>query len=533
MPGFWAQLQAINGNLSLNQKLSMLALGAVTLFGILGFVHLFNQSGYRPLATDADAATQQQILDLFQQQGISAAMSEDGRSILVSADVYRDADRLIRSGGLLDDGRVGLEIFDQNDWSITDFGQKMKFLRAKQGQIEQSIRSMSDVKDARVILSLQEDSLYVERLEPARATVQLTPYPGRSLSPNVVQGARQAVVGAVKGMAPENVSVIGPSGILLSSREGDGQFLSQRLLQLRRKLEDELTLKVLGILEPFASKVEVGTSLEIDFDQVQQKELLKDPVLLGEERSIMPAPGAAGVGGIPGFASNQGAAPQNGAQTPAGSATRETRNYSFSTIERLLNSPGGSIQGISMAVLIDHKTVQGQDDRGRPVDQRVPWPEQELETLRELVAAAIFLKPERGDKLTLVNVLFPELPSRPVAVETAGFFERNHYIIMPALRYLGILLLFLLFYLLIFRPLKRRVFAYVDRGPQLGPGQAPQLAGASGQLSGQQQLALPEGAQPQKRKEPSEEEKYGGEVTELAQKKPEVVTELVKEWLSG
>ena len=527
MAGFLAQIQAINRNLSLNQKLSMLALGAVTLFGILGFVYLFNQSGYRPLATDADAATQQQILDLLQQQGIPATTSEDGRSILVPADLYRDADRLVRSGGLLVDGRAGMELFDQTDWSITDFGQKVKFLRAKQGQIEQSIRSMADVKDARVILTLQEDSLFVERQEPVRATVQLTPFAGRSLGPKVVQGARQAVVGAVKGMVPENVSVIGPSGILLSSHEGDGQVLSDRLLQLRRKLEDELTLKVLGILEPVASKVEVRTSLDIDFDQVQQKEFLKDPVLVGEKRSVMPTPGAAGVGGIPGFASNQGAAPQSGAQTPAGSATSETRNYSFSTIERLLNSPGGSIKGISMAVMIDHKTVQGQNDRGRPVDQRVPWPEEELETLRELVATAIFLKPQRGDKLTLVNVPFQELPSQPLAVESVGFLEKNHYIIMPALRYLGLLLLFLLFYLLIFRPLKRRVFTYVDSGPQLAPGQAHQLAGAPGQ-----QLALPEGELPQKQQEPSEEEKYRGEVTQLAQKKPEVVTDLVKEWLT-
>lgn len=117
-------------------------------------------------------------------------------------------------------------------------------------------------------------------------------------------------------------------------------------------------------------------------------------------------------------------------------------------------------------------------------------------------------------------------------VETVGFFERNHHIIMPALRYLGILLLFLLFYLLIFRPLKRQVFAYVERNAgQLAPGQVPQLAGAPAQLGEHQQLALPEGEQPKKQKEPSEEEKYGGEVTELAQRKPEVVTDLVKEWL--
>lgn len=531
MPGFFAQLQAINRNLSLNQKLSMLALGAVTLFGILGFVYLFNQSGYRPLATDADAATQQQILTLLEQQGISATTSEDGRSILVPADRYREADRLVRADGLMKDGRVGMEIFDESDWSITDFGQKMKFLRALQGRLERSIQEQYMLRQVRVHLSLEEDSLFVEQRKPARASVQVTPFPGKDLEAGIVRGIRETVAFSVKGLALENVSVIGPSGVLLSSHGDDGQVLSERQLQLRRKLEDELTLKVLGVLEPVAGNVKVGVSLDLDYDQVQQKELLRDPVLEGEERSITPAPGAGSVGGIPGFASNQGAAPQNGSPAPAGVATRETRNYSHSTIERLLNSPGGSVRGISLSVLIDHKTVQGEDERGRPVEKREPWTEQELETLREVVSTAVFLKPERGDKLTLVNVPFPEMPAQPITVQTPGFLERNHYIIMPALRYLGILLLFLLFYLLVFRPLKRRVFSYVEQGPQLAPGQVPQLAGARGQLSGRQQLALSEGDQ--SGKEQSEEEKYRSQVTELAQQRPEVVTDLVQEWLTS
>ncbi len=84
------------------------------------------------------------------------------------------------------------------------------------------------------------------------------------------------------------------------------------------------------------------------------------------------------------------------------SETRERVNYEVSETQReLMRGPGG-VRRLTVAVLVDGQIVTAQD--GTATWQ--PRSEEEMATLRELVAAAVGLDEARGDVLTLKSLEF-------------------------------------------------------------------------------------------------------------------------------
>lgn len=529
MAGSLSQLKALNDNLSVNQKLSIVTLGAVILFGMLGFVYLLNQEDYQPLMSNLSPDDAQQVINQLQSRGIRYKLDNGGRTILVPIGSVDSARLEIASSGLMDRGSVvGFEIFDEGSWNITNFAEKVNFQRALEGELAQTIHTIAGIRNARVHLALGKESLFADESTPATGSVVVGLGMGGTLGQDKVAAIRNIVARAVSGMDPNNVSVVSTDGQLLSSSGGGSQMVNDQQLNLRKELEQELSRKVLAILErPVgASKVEVRTSLDLDYKQVQQKEILKDPVLLSEQKARRPGAGAGSVGGIAGTAANQGAGPQSGSAAGDGPWTDETRNFEFSTIERLLTSPGGSILAINMAVLIDDKTIRETDAAGDVTEKRTPWTPEELEKLKSLVASTIGYRPQRGDQLTLENVSFQTTPSEPVAIEGPGFLDDNRQLLMQIVRYAGIVGVFLLFYWMVFRPVKRRVFTFVEGSNK----RALAEAAAQKALKAAEQLSLTEG-NPEATSNPAAD-RLRRDLLDVAKRDPEAVSSLVSNWMS-
>ncbi|HSR70145.1 MAG TPA: flagellar basal-body MS-ring/collar protein FliF [Acidobacteriota bacterium] len=530
MPGILAQLKALNDNLSVNQKLSITLLGLVTLFGLLGFVYLINQQSYQLLISDVDAATSQQVVERLENKGIPYQLSNSGRNIAVPPESLNEAMLEIAGEGLVNKGRVGFEIFDENSWTTTEFGERVKFQRALEGTLERTILELEEISKARVHVAFEKESVFTEQKQPAKASVVVGLRSGRSLPARKVASIENLVASAVQGLSPDNVTVVGDNGALLSQSRPDTEMLNEQQIQLRQGMERELSEKVRRLLERTVgeSKVEVETSLALDFSQVHEKELIKDPVLLSEDEISRRGPDGQGVGGVPGVASNQGAEPEPGSERSGAQMTQTRRNYEHSLLERSSRAPGGEIKRISMAVVIDHKTAQQQNGQGETVEERVPWTQEELDQLRSLVSSTIGFDAQRGDSLTLENIPLLE-PVQPQVTAPAGggFMDQVRPLIWPVLRWTGIVALFMLFYLMIFRPLKRQVFNYVESQPpaQLAQGQSK----GQRQLGGGARAALPEA---QEEVEIDDDEQRKADLIDLARRKPETVTGLLRDWMS-
>ena len=101
-----------------------------------------------------------------------------------------------------------------------------------------------------------------------------------------------------------------------------------------------------------------------------------------------------------------------------------------------------------------------------------------MKQIEELVTAAIGVDATRGDKVAVENLSFQTLPFETPAPPTLT--ERVVPMVdkwINVIRYGALVLLFLLIYMLVLRPIKRQIVATFHELPkQLGMGKAPQEA---------------------------------------------------------
>jgi flagellar M-ring protein FliF len=534
-----SQLRALNAKLTLNQKLSILALGGVMLFGLLFFAYLVQREPYQLLLSDLDAASANTVVERLRSMDVPYRLADGGKSILVPADRVDELRIDVVSQGLPSKGRMGFELFDQGQWGITDFAEKVNYRRALEGELERTILSLAEVQQARVHLVLGRKSLFEEDEEPAKASVVIRLRDGATLNKQRVRGIGNLVAFAVEGLAPENVTVVDVNGNLLSESLAEDRRLSVAQLDLRSKVERELCEKVVSILEPVvgADNVKVTASVQLDYSETTEKtQQVADPIMISRQltEEIVNDSGKQGIPFKANAPENQQAAAQATAQ-PGRSLQSETTNYEVSKTFRERVLPSGSLLRQSVAVVVNDRLVPASapaDGEPAPPPQYAPRTPEEMERIRALVAATIGLNPDRGDALTVENVSFSgRRDGVPFTGAEPGFWDRYKHIIYPVSRYLLVLLVFGLFYLMIFRPVKKRVFAYVDVErndlQQLAatlndPELLKQLEAAAG---GQDKALLPP-------KVTDRNQALKKDLLTIAKENPQAMTQLIRSWLS-
>ena len=487
------QLLEIWARLGKSQRITIIGFSVAVFAGLSILVFFLNRVEYEVLYRDLSAEDA---------QAIAAKLKEDkkdyqvqGTSILV-AGPKTDVDKLrleIAGSGLARSGRVGYEIFDKNQFGMTDFTEQVNLQRALEGELARTITSLTEISEARVHLVLPKDSIFEDKKQDAKASVAVRLRKGTELSKSSVSGIKGLVAGAVPGLKPYNISIVDDEGRLLSQPPPSDSTLAEAESGIREQLEKEMVAKVLSILEPAVGrgKVQAKASVELDFNTTEQTEESFNPTppaIVSQQKSEERFGSSTQASGVPGNPPAQSGTAAN-ANSPDRSRQSETTNYEVSKMVRHTVQPKGSIRRISVAVLLDHRTTQTQTPDGKIVTSSRPIPQQDLDAYRELVYAAVGFDKERGDTVTLENVPFYTEPKpiekveptpwylrfTPVAAPAGGGWQS---VLGPAMKYVTVLVLFLLVYLILFRPIKKRVFATLDviAPPQAHEQAAPQLA---------------------------------------------------------
>jgi flagellar M-ring protein FliF len=574
------QIKAFFKRYTLRQKLALAGSGATVLVLLWALVYFANRIEFQTLYSDLDPQDAQGVIQKLQELKIPYQLGADGRIIKVAADKLAEARIQVATDGLPESGRVGFEIFDRTSFGLTNFQEQVNYQRALEGELARSIMTLAEVETARVHLVLAKESLFQTADEQTKASVILKLKNGRPLSAAAAQGIVNVVASSVKGLTPEKVVLIDYRGKVLSRNEGTDSGLSAQQLDVRQKLETELSSKILQILEPAtgAGKVRPQVSVVMNFQQVEETIEQYDPQgsvvrsrQTQEERQTRNE--RLSVGGIPSPRSSSSSNPANpmtpansanpanpptgapGAQAPAQTAPaptgdnlvkqNETTNYEISKAVRHVVNPTGKVERLSIAVLIDNHTKVTTGDDGKEQVTQEPRTEQEMKKYRDLVTAAIGFNPSRGDQLTVENVSFQ---GETELVEKPTFLEKQAPIIITGLRYVSIPVVFLLLYFLFLRPVQKIVLASwqpagapVQAAPTRSlprlPGaiQTPvtvkqleaQLAGAplpDGEISSVQDYVPPVAG-------PSKTELIRKRIVEHAQADPQSVARLVRVWI--
>ena len=219
---------------------------------------------------EGDAAEIAQSLNEWK---VAHRFVDGGKGITVPADlVYETRMRLV-SAGVPRGGHVGFELFDDADFGVTEFAQRVNYQRALQGEIERTIASLPGVDTARVHLTIRRPDLFVGEREGSKASVALTLRQGELLTRQQVAGIRSLVAAAVEGLSSEQVSVLDSSGALLAGTKNISGYsgLSERddeesrLEERVRARVSELLTRVLG-----HEQFHVSVDAVLNFDSVHQ-----------------------------------------------------------------------------------------------------------------------------------------------------------------------------------------------------------------------------------------------------------------------
>jgi flagellar M-ring protein FliF len=452
-----------------------------------------------PLFTDLAMEDSASVVKELERQSIPFELKNDGATVLVAKDRVARLRMKLAESGLPKGGGIGYEIFDKSDaLGATSFVQNVNHLRALEGELARTIRSIDRVQSARVHLVLPERPLFARDRNEASASIVLRLR--GTLEPQQVRAIRHLVASAVNGLKPQRISIVDEAGRLLAdgamvdATAGIGVGADERQIAFEKRMREQVEAIVSSVVGPGRARVQLTadfdhnrvtqTSDRFDPDsRVVRSSQTRDELLLGADRE-----GQVTVGNeLPG--ANQRATETVTVQRDQNRKSEEIVNYEISRTTKTEVTEGARVNRISVAVLVDG--TYSRNDKNEIVYQ--PRVTEEIDRIAALVRTAIGYDQKRGDQVEVVNLRFaaPTVPAMPEAAGgVASYLHFTKDDIMHAVELLVMVLLGITVLLLIVRPMLKRMFP-----PRRSPPAEALMATALAQ--GDVQAAIAAGATPE------------------------------------
>ncbi|WP_027327589.1 flagellar basal-body MS-ring/collar protein FliF [Helicobacter pametensis] len=469
-------------NQKINRKQKFVILGVVlAIIAFLAYLIVFSanqgssaKSGYAVLFEGVDPSDSALIVQHLQQNKIPYELSKEDTILVPKAQVYEQRIALA-SKGIPKSSKVGFEIFDTKDFGATDFDQKIKFLRATEGELSRTIETLIPIESASVHIALPKESVFVSKDTPPTASVVVKIRENMVLSPSQVLGIKNLVSAAISKLTPENVKIVNEHGETLgeNTEENNSRELSKIIaVQMRYKTNYEKALedKVINILAPIVGgedRVVAKVTAEFDFRQTKSTQESFDPnnVVRSEQsleerrEGVKPRE----VGGVPGVVSNIG--PVQGLNNQGGEKyekSTNTTNYEVGKTVSEIKGEFGILKRLSVAVVVDG-SYEKVEENGFERLKYVPLSQESMDKINALARQAVGFDKGRGDEISVSNF---ELNSTTQSFKPRDKWDDlaqniKKYIdpFAPLIKYLVVLLIAYIFYKKIITPFAQKMLA--------------------------------------------------------------------------
>ncbi|MBB3120834.1 flagellar basal-body MS-ring/collar protein FliF [Pseudoduganella violacea] len=559
----------------------------VLAIGITALVLMFlwkDQSAYKPVFGAREKVAAADMMHVLDAEAIPYRVHPDSGQVMVPEAMLGKVRMLLAAKGVTAQLPAGLELMDKNDpLGVSQFVQDVRFRRGLEGELAQSIMTLDAIAHARVHLSIAKSTSFVSSDgDKSSASVVVATKPGRQLSPETIAAVVNMVAGSVASLNPARVSLVDQAGNLLSSHVdlADGYDANAANSESGKRIQDEIRGNIKGLLGPIVGddNFRISVTAAVDNDKVEEtvekygetpkvtSEAMRDEqdrnrMVMGVPGTLSnrppqqaaadaanPAPAAA-----PGAAGAAGAAA--GAALPDGTARKNatTRQYAYDRSITQTKRARGRLERQSVAVVLAHAAAP---------TPKTGWSANELANIDKVLRNGLGINTERGDTLVVTAMNFP-----PKAAAVPWWQERDNVVDFSA--WIGYAVAALLGYLLLARPLlrllsarfapakprtaaERRALNATTVGATAGEGAAlPGAAGAASAPAGAAALGAPEGAAGEKAGEldgagmpvvpllenydlpptGSSVDVMVDHLKVLAEKEPERVAEVVKQWM--
>lgn len=490
-----------------------LAAMALVAAGILAFFIFLTSRLATPdmslLYAELDNQDSGQIVSRLEQMNLPYRLTGDGSQIFVPSDQVGRLRVAMAEDGLPSGGSMGYEIFDRAEGlGSTNFVQSINHLRALEGELARTIRSIGQVKLARVHLVLPRRELFSRDRQEPSASIVLTMRGSRVLERPQVLAIQHLVAAAVPALQPNMVSIVDNKGTLLArgGSEDGVQEAASTAEEMRRGYESRLARTIEELIERSVGRgnVRAEISAEMDFDRITENAEIFDPdgQVVRSTQTVEESGNASDNDQTPpvtvGNNLPDAGLPQLGEGSTSRSQTsrvEETVNYEITRTVKTHVRESGFVRRLSVAVLVNGTVTPNPD--GDAVYE--PRSTEEMTQIAALIRSAVGLNEERGDTLEIANLRFAEVETDTGNDGETGFLGLAFVELTKAAEVLVLGLVGILVLLLVVRPLMKRLMEMQPAQGEDGAGLLPNLVGAQPVLAGPDSPAmsgLPPGATP-------------------------------------
>lgn len=392
---------------------------AVTSLGILGgMVLLFTWAGstaYVPLMSNLNPEDSANVIRVLRDKHIPFKVDPSGKNITVPPEEMDQLRLELASQGVVQTSIVGYEVFDKQQLGSTSFVQKINQKRALEGELTRTIGTIKGVKRARVHLAMPQKSTFVEDQKKTTASVALDLEPSIVLADKQIYGIGNLVARAVEGMDVADVVILDQNGKMLSKNSSDPlAAATASQIDIQRSKEEAMERRVKDLLGRVVGegRVDAKITAELDFSQVNETQTTYDQegaALRSKEIRNEDMEGKRpGPQGLAGATSNLPGAPPagNGDITNKTIKGNEVSNWEVPQTVRRTIRPTGQVKRLSVAVVVDGKTVKTTGKDGVVTSKVEAWPDAKLKEFEDIAARAVGLDKARGDTLEIKNMEF-------------------------------------------------------------------------------------------------------------------------------
>ncbi|MEA2017680.1 MAG: flagellar basal-body MS-ring/collar protein FliF [Campylobacterota bacterium] len=312
---------------------------------------------------------------------------------------------------------TGWEIFDKSSLGTTNFENKVKYLRAIEGEIGRSLESISGILLATVKIGIPKESVFTQRKVAPTASAVLNLREGTSLSQRQIVGIKSFIASAVPKLTVENIKLINQNGSLLENNADaieNIKYIQHEKYKI--KLENDFERKIRDLLLPILGEDRMSTKVSIELDFTKQEifqEIYEPEGTIRSQQTTELASKSDSEepqkGGVPGVQDNIENPEEDKNSKTTKASKEEAKNVTNYEISKKVinqkNNAYAAISKVTAAVTFDSALLEKIENK-----------DEFVKGLNSIVQEAIGYKEQRGDSVTVKAFKFIGLE----ALEKAG-----------------------------------------------------------------------------------------------------------------
>ena len=301
----------------------------------------------------------------------------------------------------------GWEIFEKSSLGTTNFENKVKYLRALEGELSRSLESLSGVLKANVKIAIPKETIFTEKRADTTASAVISLKQGIHLTKKQIDGIKNFIASAVPDLKQENIQLIDQDGNLLEQNVDEENTLrSATQNKYKDKIEKDYEEKIISLLEPVVGVGRVVAKVNVALDFVKkdiEEEIYSPEGSIRSQQVIENTNNTQGMlpnnGGIAGVDNNIQIPTTVGDGSKISSNSEGTNTVTNYEISRKIISQKDSnytnIKRITASVTFDSAVLKDHPDKG-----------EFIASLESLSGDAIGYDRGRGDTITVKDFKF-------------------------------------------------------------------------------------------------------------------------------